>query len=255
MEAFRRLLGSLGQHSHQQQFVQQTDFADSNSLEEEQQQQYERFKRSSWPASAVLQRPAPPPPFLHWCDRKLLAGVLSILLVAWLCTATDYGVSPRLQHTTAHLASPSSTSYASIAVHSTVLDVDPAAEVMLLELQVQRRGAAVAETCAASNAADFQLTVGTATPTGARPAAVVPLCPSINSVSSAINAGDYAVYRVAMPIRQTNMLASPWEELAGDVRLALRCAGERARRRGKHFCRHTLAAGLAARMAAVRSKF
>jgi hypothetical protein len=231
MEAVRRLLGSLGQHGHQQQFVQQTDFTDSssNGEEEDQQQQYERFKRSSWPASAVLQRPAPPPPFLHWFDRQLLAGLLTILLVAWLCTATDYGVSPRLQHTTAHLASPFSTSYASIAVHSTVLDVDPAAEVMLLELQVQRRGPAVAEACGAWNAPDFQLSVGTATPVGARPAAVIPLCPPPSSASSSggvVSAGDYGVYRVSVPIRQTNMLASPWEELSGDVRLALRCAGE-----------------------------
>jgi hypothetical protein len=168
-------------------------------------------------------------PFLHWCDSTLLAGVVSVLLVCWLCTATDYGVSPQLQYTTAHLASPSSTSYSSIEVHSTVLDVDLTGEVLLLQVQVQQRGTAIAAVCSGPDAADYQLAIGTGTPAGARAAAVMPLCPlwdTTPSSSSSSSSGDASVYTVALPIRQTNMLASPWEELAADVKLQLRCAGE-----------------------------
>jgi hypothetical protein len=160
-----------------------------------------------------------------------VAGVVSILLICWLCVATDYGVSPQPQYSTAHLASPASISYNSIEVRSSVLDVDLAGEVLLLEVQVQQRGPAVAAACSGPDAADYQLAIGTATPAGARPAAVMPLCPlwdttaSSSSSSSRSGGFDSAVYTVAVPIRQTNILSSPWEELAADVKLQLRCAG------------------------------
>jgi hypothetical protein len=221
MDLMRRLMGWGLQQQH-------AAFEDHDSQPgQQQQQQYERYKRSSWPATAVLRRPAPPLPFLHWCDSSLVAGVVSIVLICWLCVAKDYGVSPQLQYTTAHLASPASISYNSIEVRSSVLDVDLAGEVLLLQVQVQQCGTAVSAACSGSDAADYQLTIGTGTPVGARPAAVMPLCPLWDATaSSSSSSGNAAVYTVAVPIRQTNMLASPWEELAADVKLQLRCAGE-----------------------------
>jgi hypothetical protein len=205
-------------------------------------QQHERPKRSSWPASAVFTRPAPPPPFLHWVDRKLIASVLSTLVLCWLCIAMDLSASPQLPTTSAHLSSPASSSYHSIAVHSTVLDIDPVAEVMLMEFKVQQRGAELLAACSGAHAADLQLAVGTAEPPGARPAAVLPLCPrpanatctkarSTAAVTATAAAGDasrggFAVFQVPLPMRHSNMLASPWEEFAADIKLRLQCAGE-----------------------------
>jgi hypothetical protein len=202
-------------------------------------EQQSGFKRSSWPATAELQRPAPPPHLLHGFDGQLLAAVVCIALMCCLCISRDCGVHPELSTTSAFISSPSSTSYHSIAVHSTVLDVDIPAETLTLEIRVQQHGQEVSAACTAAGAANLQLAVGTAHPAGARPAAVIPLCPhtahtrpaaaaaSVSSSSSSSTDGKHAVYTVSVPMRQTNALSSPWEELALDVRLALRCAGER----------------------------
>jgi hypothetical protein len=229
MDVIRRLVGSRRQQS--------LNFEQLDSIPEQQ----SRFKRSSWPATAVLQRPAPPPHLLHGFDGQLLAAVLSIALLCCLCISVDYGVHPELTSTSAFISSPASTSYHSIAVTSTVLDVDIPAEVLKLELRVQQQGPDVAAACSAAGAADLQLAVGTAHPAGARPSAVIPLCPhpahsrpaaAAASISSSSSDGEYALYTVSVPLRQTNSLGSPWEELASDVRLALRCAGERDEQQG-----------------------
>jgi hypothetical protein len=34
------------------------------------------------------------------------------------------------------------------------------------------------------------------------------------------------VFQVPLPMRHSNMLASPWEEFAADIKLRLQCAGE-----------------------------
>lgn len=211
-------------------------------------EQHAVYKRTSWPATAVLQRPAPPPRFLAWFDSKMLAAVVSMLLVCSVCTSMDYGAAPQLNTSSAHLSSPSSTSYNSIAVHSTVLNIDLAAEVMLLEIKVQQQGPDVQAACKAANSAQFELAVGTAEPVGAAPAAVLPLCsaPPLPDASSTrphaaagqdaadsldFSRGSHAVYTVPIPIRQLNLLDSPWEELAADVKVSLRCAGAACRTR------------------------
>lgn len=193
-------------------------------------EQLEGFKRSSWPATAFLQRPAPAPRLLAWFDRKLLAGVISIVLICLVSVSLDLGLHTEPLSTSAHLMSPASTSYDSIPILSSVLDVDLAAEVLLLEFRVQQRGAAVEAACSAPNAAQFEVAVGTAEPAGAPPAAVLPLCGRLASGKSPAAAGEgqrqqHQVYTVPIPMRQGNALASPWEELAADVQLTLRCAG------------------------------
>jgi hypothetical protein len=248
MDLLRQLAGSLGHQQQQQQLQRQHhDFQQEDPYSFDQHdsmqaaQQHERPKRSSWPASAVFTRPAPPPPFLHWVDRKLIGSVLSILVLCWLCIAMDLSASPQLPTTSAHLSSPASSSYHSIAVHSTVLDINPVAEIMLMEFKVQQRGAELLAACSGAHAANLQLAVGTAEPPGARPTAVLSLCPRPANVTrskarsavakAAAAAGDasrggFAVYQVPLPMRHSNMLASPWEEFAADIKLRLQCAGE-----------------------------